>query len=310
MSILISVIDDTQVVLVPSGASSEAGPVEDDVSMQVYKAAAGSFRGRSVLTKNALSLVMHGRKTMHFAARTVYAGSDEVHLLSSGNCVASMELGTHGTFESILIYFDTRVHTMFLAKYDGLIHVARETAVCAPEPYLSFPKDKFITSYISTLHAILGGSTKLSADMKRLKLEEIMLHLLEAHPGKFLSFSPEGGGDLSDLAVRHAVEASIARDLSIEELAFLCKCSPSTFKRRFRNLYGTSPIRWIRRRRMELAADLLRRGDTRPSEVYYQVGFESHSSFSQAFKSTFGVTPQDYKLGKLTLQQQSLDRAR
>lgn len=272
--------------------------------MQVYEARPASFRGRSVLTKNALSLVMRGHKTMHFAARTVQAGSDEVHLLSAGNCVASMELGSRGPFRSILIYFDTRVHEAFAAKYDALIRSARARTAALADPYISFKKDAFIHGYISSLHALLQSGGLLSADMRRLKLEEILLHLLESQPEKFLAFRPQGGGDLSDLDVRRAVEVSITSGLSIDELAFLCKCSPSTFKRRFMKIYGVAPITWIRQRRMDLAADLLGRRGTRPSDVFHQIGFESHSSFSQAFKSAFGLTPRAYQLERLSVPQQ------
>jgi hypothetical protein len=80
------------------GRPSSDGASEEDVVMQLCEARPGSFRGRSVLTKNALSLVMQGHETMYFAARTVQAGSGEVHLLSAGNCVASMELGSRGPF--------------------------------------------------------------------------------------------------------------------------------------------------------------------------------------------------------------------
>ena len=297
------VSDDASVVMLP-GRGSPDGASGEDVVMQVYEARAGSFRGRSVLTKNALSLVMQGHKTMYFAARTVQAGSDEVHLLSAGNCVASMELGGRGPFQSILIYFDTGVHEAFAAKYDALIRSARAHTTALADPYISFRKDAFIHGYISSLHSLLQSGRPLSADMKRLKLEEILLHLLESQPEKFLAFRPQISRDLSDLDVRRAVEVSLTSSLSIDELAFLCKCSPSTFKRRFMRIYGLAPITWIRQRRMELAADLLGRRGTRPSEVFHQIGFETHSSFSQAFKSAFGLTPREYQLRRLSFPRQ------
>ena len=296
--------DKASVVTLPSRASSSEGSAGDDVVMQVYEARPGSFRGRSFLSKNALSLVMHGRKTMHFAARTVQAGSDEVHLLSAGNCVASMELDSRDPFRSILIYFDTTVHDAFAAKYDSLIRSMRAQTAALADPYISFKKDTFLQGYISSLHALLQSGVPLSADMRRLKLEEILLHLLESQPEKFLAFRPLGGGDLSDLDIRRAVEVSITSSLSIDELAFLCKCSPSTFKRRFMKIYGVAPVTWIRRRRMELAADLLGRRGTRPSDVFHRIGFESHSSFSQAFKSVFGLTPRAWQQERLSVLQQ------
>ncbi|WP_374755933.1 helix-turn-helix domain-containing protein [Emticicia agri] len=84
-------------------------------------------------------------------------------------------------------------------------------------------------------------------------------------------------------------------NLTLEELAFLCNTSLSTFKRRFMKLYGMPPNKWILQRRMEKAAHLLKNYHIRTSEVFYQVGYENHSSFSQSFKHTFGKTPKEYQ---------------
>ncbi|MHA4808075.1 helix-turn-helix domain-containing protein [Flavitalea flava] len=51
-------------------------------------------------------------------------------------------------------------------------------------------------------------------------------------------------------------------------------------------------------RRMEIAAHLLRNDNEKPSEVYFKVGYENHSSFTQSFKQIFGITPKEYQLQK------------
>ena len=271
--------------------------------MQVYEAGRGRSRGRSFLSKNALSLVMQGRKTMHFASRTVQAGSDEVHLLSTGNCVASMEMDSRDPFRSILIYFDTTVHDAFAAKYDSLIRSKGARTAAPADPYISFKKDTFLHGYISSLHALLQSGGRLSADMRRLKLEEILLHLLESRRGKFLAFRPLGGGDLSDQDIRRAVEVSITSSLSIDELAFLCKCSPSTFKRRFMKIYGVAPARGSTGAAWSWPPTFWDDAEHVPATCS-RIGFESHSSFSQAFKSVFGLTPSAWQQERLSVPEQ------
>ena len=95
------------------------------------------------------------------------------------------------------------------------------------------------------------------------------------------------------------METNITNNISIEDLAFLCNTSLSTFKRRFLKLYGTSPSKWILQRRMEIAKDLLLHHHEKPSEVYHKVGYENHSSFTQSFKQTFGLTPKDFQLQRI-----------
>lgn len=67
------------------------------------------------------------------------------------------------------------------------------------------------------------------------------------------------------------------------------------FKRRFANLYGISPGRWLLERRMEKAAALLRQADRQVSELSDELGYENLSSFIQSFKQFYGVTPKQYQ---------------
>ena len=87
-------------------------------------------------------------------------------------------------------------------------------------------------------------------------------------------------------------------NISLEELAFLCNVSLSTFKRRFVKIYGSAPNKWILQKRMELAKKLLHHNE-KPGEVFYKVGYENHSSFSQSFKQAFGITPKQFQMRQL-----------
>jgi AraC-like DNA-binding protein len=44
-----------------------------------------------------------------------------------------------------------------------------------------------------------------------------------------------------------------------------------------------------------------------PSEVFYKVGYESHSSFSQSFKRVQGISPKKFQERNLTVPEQLLD---
>lgn len=84
-------------------------------------------------------------------------------------------------------------------------------------------------------------------------------------------------------------------------MAFLCHMSTSTFKRRFSEIYHTTPQKWLLTRKLEMAAELLRSSEESPSGVYLKVGYQNHSSFSQAFRNHFGNTPSDYQQQQLNV---------
>lgn len=260
-----------------------------------YKAALNSLKGKSILHTNAISLVMSGEKTMHFADKTVHINDDEFHFLSSGNCLASVSISPLKEFRSILIFFDNKVLTDFYVKYHAKVNDIKATKKIIPEPYIAFKKDEFVLHFIRSLQILFASGNVISTAMKLLKFEELMLHLLENYPEQLLAFQNDKNHTLTDFEIRKAVETNIVNNISIEELAFLCNTSLSTFKRRFTQIYGTSPKKWMLQKRMELAKELLHNEHIKPSDVFHQIGYENHSSFSESFKQNCGLTPKEFQ---------------
>ena len=266
-----------------------------------YAAGEELQNGKSILHTNAISLVMSGEKIMRFANRTLHINNSEFHFISAGNCLASIKFSGRDIFRSILIFFENSVLTDFYLKYDGLIKEIRQAHKIKSEPYVSFKKNAFTRNFITSLDLLLQNGKSVTPEMRLVKFEELMLHLLEKYPREVLSFQASGIKDLDDLAIKRAVESNITSNISLEDLAFLCNISLSTFKRRFEKIYGTSPSKWMLQQRMELAKHLLLNHQEKPGEVYYKVGYENHSSFSQSFRQYFGVAPKDLQLQNLTV---------
>ena len=84
--------------------------------------------------------------------------------------------------------------------------------------------------------------------------------------------------------------------LSLEELAFICGLSLSTFKRNFQAIYEQSPAKFIREKRLHQAAEWLISTDLTVSEIAYKACFNDLGSFSKAFKAYYYVSPKQYRL--------------
>lgn len=283
----------------PQDIVSNKETLSDSILIQEYAASESAFKNKSILHRNVCSLVISGQKTMHFSEKTVVVDSKTFHILSSGNCIASMFLSPREIFRSILLFFDDTVLTEFTVKFRHRINSIRRKKQPTPLAYIAFQKDAFMENYIASLDILLKSTTPLSAEMKLLKFEELMLYLVEQHPDSVLAFQAKPNHTLEDTELRIAVEANITNNLKVEELAFLCNMSVSTFKRRFAQLYGTSPHKWLLRRKMEMAAQLLQQQHEKPSDVFYKVGYQNHSSFTQSFKDVFGITPKEYQAQQL-----------
>lgn len=288
----------------PNDIFSDKEEAASDIIIHNYTADKESFRERSVLHTHAVSLVIKGEKTMHFAGQQVSANDKDFHFLSAGNCIATMDLSRQDFFSSILIFFNERVLADFMIKNNNLVRQLSSTCKTTFLPYFSLQKDAFIYNYMASLQLILNSKGKLSQAMKRLKLEELLLYLLEQHPATILSFHAAQKNMHKDIGIRQVVESNITSTLTIDELAFLCNTSPSTFKRNFARIYNTSPINWFLEQRMKIAADLLLQHNAKPGDIFHKIGYENHSSFTKSFRKFYGVSPREFQIRKLTVQEQ------
>jgi AraC-like DNA-binding protein len=282
--------------------SAGRGPVADDsIIIHPFTSTRDTVREKAILDRNAISLVIEGQKTMTFTETTVHPNDREIHFLSAGHCIASVDISNETVFRSILIFFDDKELADFFLDNAAFIEKAMRTTKVKPSAYVAFRKDEFITHYIDSLALILKKDARLSIRMKRIKLQEILLYLLENHTQGFLAFRNRVQLGSTELAIRRVVESNLVNNLSIDEMAFLCNLSASTFKRQFRTIYGESPTTWFIAQKMQLAARLLTKQKEKPAEIWFKLGFETHSGFTKSFKKHFGVAPKDYTEG-LTFQ--------
>lgn len=260
-----------------------------------YTAPVGAFRGRSMLNWNAISLVISGEKILHFAEKSVRVNENEFHILSAGNCIVTMNMSEKKPFSSILIFFSTLALEDFCLKYDEKIKQATLAETVAPQAYLAFEKDAFVLSYMNSLQVLLQTAPSVSCEMKQLKFEELLLYLLSKYPERLLGFLSNKAQKAVDLLIRKAAETAVSNPISVEDLSFICNMSISTFKRNFIKIYGIPPNQWLIKKRIELAKHYLIHHCIKPGEVFHQIGYENHASFSKKFKEIVGMTPREFQ---------------
>lgn len=95
--------------------------------------------------------------------------------------------------------------------------------------------------------------------------------------------------------VRDYIEAHLARDLTLEELAGLVQLSTAHFCRAFAQTFGMPPHRYHLTRRIERAKDLLLQEELPVTEIALSLGFGGSSQFARAFRRVAGVTATDFR---------------
>jgi AraC-like DNA-binding protein len=86
-----------------------------------------------------------------------------------------------------------------------------------------------------------------------------------------------------------------AKAWTVESLAREAALSRSALSERFQHLIGESPMHYLTKWRMQLAATLLRSRNVSVFEAAMEVGYASEAAFSRAFKKLVGVPPATWR---------------
>ncbi|MGQ0697279.1 MAG: helix-turn-helix domain-containing protein [Panacagrimonas sp.] len=125
----------------------------------------------------------------------------------------------------------------------------------------------------------------------------LILHLMQSFrpaPGAANAAQQRSSGLRLD-AMLDFIDSRLTDPLRIEELAERAGVSRAHFIRRFGDVTGMSPHRYVTLRRIEKAKELL--GDVQRglAQIALDVGFGSQSHFTQVFHSVTGQTPSQFR---------------
>ena len=155
--------------------------------------------------------------------------------------------------------------------------------------------DKLLENYKESINILLDNPELADENIIKTKLKEFVLLISKSQniPSEldFLSglFSP------TDVSFKETVNLNIYSNLSIDELAKLCHMSLSSFKRKFNEVFHDSPKKYISKKKILKAGSMLRSGGTRVSDIAYDVGFDSLSTFNRNFSHIYGQSPTAFR---------------
>jgi AraC-like DNA-binding protein len=134
-----------------------------------------------------------------------------------------------------------------------------------------------------------GAEGVLAKLAEVLFVEVLRLYMLEQSAGRTGWLA--GVGDRIVGAALAALHKHPARAWTLEELAREAATSRSVLAERFQQLVGTAPMQYLTQWRMLLAANLLARSNAPLARIAEDVGYQTDTAFSRAFRREYGEPP-------------------
>lgn len=249
------------------------------------------LKGTMFLEDHLLLFVLEGTYTVRFGSQEYIVRKNEMVLLQKSIMVEyekSGEAGSDYVLDYMMFFLKEELLTEFIKMADlesnypsGLVPVS-----------VNRVNDRLI-NYIYSLKPYFKESNTIRDGLIRVKLLELLFDVADADEQflyQFLQLKRTKKHSITEV-----VEQNITTPVSLNDLAYLSGRSLSAFKRDFQAIYNSSPLRWIRNRRLDIAKELLLHTSLSVTDVCFSTGFENVAHFSKVFKERFGVAPSTYK---------------
>ena len=153
-----------------------------------------------------------------------------------------------------------------------------------------------IAAFYHSMVPYFESSTTPDPSLLELKFRELILALSD-NPGnaELHSYFYHLLHQPQVVSLQQVMEDNYCFNLKIEEFARMSNRSLSAFKRDFIKYFGTSPGKWLLKKRLEHGMLLLSRKHKTVNEAAFESGFENPSHFSRSFRQHFGMAPTDVK---------------
>lgn len=175
--------------------------------------------------------------------------------------------------------------TMILSSLPAIVHLRRESDRAAMRWSLERMREELRDPQP-------GGSLIAQQLAYMMLVQALRLHLADAAnavPGWLSALSDKH----MSLAIA-CIHTEPGHPWTLQALAERVGMSRSVFALRFREIVGTTPMEYLTRWRMYLAAERLKNSSDGLSAIAQEFGYESDSAFGKAFRRVMGRSPRQY----------------
>ena len=163
------------------------------------------------------------------------------------------------------------------------------------EGVVKIDTDKSFNTLVVSIFQYLTMGQSIPQKLIELKFKELIFNIAlnkknRGFKNVLLEISDSGKSNIEQI-----MNSNFQYDLPISGFAKLSGRSLSSFKRDFKEYFGTTPSKWLMTKRLEYSKMLLVSSHMNINEICYESGFKNTSHYIKSFKSSFKLTPNQYR---------------
>ena len=244
---------------------------------------------------NKILILLNGDVTYTIEGRSYSLAPNDIVFVNAGE-VHKPNIESNEPYERIVIYVspdflntyqkkDASLNTSFMQAHKEQSHVLR---------IKSFTNSK-LNHAIQKLEASLADSDFACELFHEITFLEFMIELNRASLCDAISYIRNTAANKTILSIIEYLNAHLTEDINIDLLAEQFFLSRYYLMHAFKEETGYTIGNYLATKRLLLAKELIATG--RPiTEVCYACGYQNYSTFSRAYKKTFGKSPREMNL--------------
>jgi Transcriptional regulator containing an amidase domain and an AraC-type DNA-binding HTH domain len=276
----------------PNNSARKVSLKLDGLSVIEFSYHTEGRKGSYFLKDHLLLIVRSGVYTLRFGDRTYTVRSNELMFIHKSIAIEFEKKGDPNynyAIDYMMFFLNDKIVGEFL-KFAAIKPIYPVDDVI---PVTVFPINDLMRSYIESLKPYIEKPNEVNEGLVRVKLMELLFHAVDSNERFLYQLMQPINKDRGSIA--KVMEENISNPVSLNDLAFLSGRSLATFKRDFQAIYNTSPLKWIRSRRLDKAKELLTETDLTVTDICFSSGFENTAHFSKVFKGKFGLPPSEFR---------------
>lgn len=190
-------------------------------------------------------------------------------------------------FKSISLVFNRNFLRKYYQKFQPKTNIQEVKPL--KTSVLRLPATPNLESLFLSMKPYFETDQEPQPELIDLKMQEGVLSLLAINKAFFptlFDFTEPWKIDILDF-----LNENYTYDLTMDEIASYTGRSLATFKRDFKKISDLSPQKWLIKRRLEKAHEMMKDSKSKVTDVCYEVGFKNRSHFTTAFKKYYGYPP-------------------